>query len=45
MRDYFTAYARGWMADPTSTVKDITGRDPRSIAEFARDFAGAFGKK
>lgn len=45
LRDYLTAYAGGWMATPTSTVKDITGRDPRSITEFARDSAGAFGKK
>jgi len=45
LRDYFTAYAGGWMAAPTTAVKDITGRQPRTIADFARDHAGAFGKK
>ena len=45
LRDYFTAYASGWMAEPTTTVKELLGRAPRSVTEFARDFAGAFGKK
>ena len=45
MRDYFTAYSGGWQSQPTSAVKELTGAEPKSIAEFARDFAGAFGKK
>jgi uncharacterized protein YbjT (DUF2867 family) len=45
LRDYFTQYARGWQSEPTTFVKQITGKDPRSIGEFARDFAGAFGKR
>lgn len=45
LRDYFTQYARGWQSEPTTSVKQITGKDPRSIGEFARDFAGAFGKR
>ena len=43
LRDYFNAYSRGWIAQVTSSVKDITGNQPRGIAEFARDFARAFG--
>lgn len=45
MRDYFTAYSAGWQNTVTSAVKDITGTNPRSIHEFARDFAGAFGQR
>jgi len=45
LRDYFTAYAQGWQSEVTPWVKQITGREPRGLAEFARDFAGAFGKR
>jgi nucleoside-diphosphate-sugar epimerase len=45
MRDYFTSYAHGWQSTPTSVVKDLTGKEPRTIADFARDFAHAFGGK
>lgn len=45
MRDYLTAYSGGWQSAPTTAVKDITGHDPRTIADFARDFAAAFGKR
>jgi uncharacterized protein YbjT (DUF2867 family) len=45
IRDYFTAYASGWQGTPTSTVKDLTGKEPRSITDFARDFAQAFAGK
>lgn len=38
-------YARGWQSEPTTSVKQITGKGARSIGEFARDFAGAFGKR
>ena len=44
MRDYFTNYSAGWQNTPTTAVKDITGANARGIQEFARDFAGAFGK-
>jgi hypothetical protein len=27
---------------PTSVVKDLTGREPRSISEFARDYRDEF---
>lgn len=43
-RDYFTAYSEGWQSTPTGVVKDLTGKDPRTIADFARDHAAAFGK-
>jgi uncharacterized protein YbjT (DUF2867 family) len=45
LRDYFTAYSNGWQSTPTSVVQEITGKEPRSIAEFAREYASAFGKK
>ena len=44
LRDYFTAYSRGWQDTVTPAIKQITGKDARSIGEFARDFAGMFGK-
>ena len=44
VRDYFAAYSGGWQSTPTSSVKDLTGQDPRTIADFARDHAAAFGK-
>jgi uncharacterized protein YbjT (DUF2867 family) len=45
LRDYFTAYSRGWESRVTSAVKDLTGIEARGIAEFARDHAAAFGKR
>jgi len=45
LRDYLTAYAQGWQSEVTPWVKQLTGREPRGLAEFARDFAGAFGKR
>lgn len=45
LRDYFTSYSRGWQAQVTTAVKDLTGAEPRSIDEFARDHATAFGKR
>lgn len=44
LRDYFTAYASGWEKEPTGFVTELTGNAPRSVADFARDFAQAFGK-
>ena len=45
LRDYFTAYSRGWESQVTSAVKDLSGIEARGIAEFARDHAAAFGKR
>lgn len=45
MRDYFTSYSRGWKAEVTDHVARLTGAAPRDIGAFARDFAGAFGKR
>jgi uncharacterized protein YbjT (DUF2867 family) len=43
MGDYLAAYARGWQSEPTPDFKKITGKDPRTLADFVRDFRGAFG--
>lgn len=45
LRDYMTAYSRGWGSQVTTSVKDLTGKAPRTIGDFARDFASAFGKR
>jgi uncharacterized protein YbjT (DUF2867 family) len=45
MRDYLTAYSRGWQSAPTDTVVRITGKEPRTIGDFARRYASAFRKK
>ncbi len=45
LRDYFTAYSAGWSSEVTDTVKQLTGRPPRGIHEFARQYAAAFGKR
>jgi uncharacterized protein YbjT (DUF2867 family) len=39
----FGALRAGAHAVPTDTVRAVTGGEPRSIADFARDHAGAFG--
>jgi uncharacterized protein YbjT (DUF2867 family) len=44
IRDYMTAYSRGWGSQVTTSVKDLTGKAPRTTGEFARDFASVFGK-
>jgi len=41
-RDYMTAYSQGWQSQVTDSVKRITGKEPRTIAEFARRNAAAF---
>ena len=41
LEDY-AHYRRGEAAEVTTTVADITGRPPRDIGQFARDFAAAF---
>jgi len=45
MRDYLAAYSQGWQSEVTDAVKRITGKGPRTIADFARRYAGAFGKR
>jgi uncharacterized protein YbjT (DUF2867 family) len=44
MRDYFTAYSRGWQNQVTPFVKEITGQDPRTLEDFAKEFAAAAKK-
>lgn len=44
-RDYLTAYSQGWSSQVTDTVKQLTGKAPRTVAEFARANAAAFGKR
>jgi uncharacterized protein YbjT (DUF2867 family) len=41
LEDY-AHYRRGEAAEVTTTVADITGRLPRDIGQFARDYAAAF---
>lgn len=41
LRDYFTAYSRGWQNQVTPTVKQITGNEPRGIEGLARAIAAA----
>ena len=41
--DYGTIYSEGWGDFVTGDFKGVTGHDARSFAQFARDFAPAFG--
>ena len=41
--DYMTAYSANWGDLVTDEFKRVMGKAPRSIAEFAKDFAKAFG--
>jgi uncharacterized protein YbjT (DUF2867 family) len=41
LEDY-AHYARGEAAEVHPTVRAMTGREPREVAEFARDYAGDF---
>lgn len=43
MIDYMAAYARSWASDVTPDFQQVVGRPSRSVDEFARDFASAFG--
>jgi uncharacterized protein YbjT (DUF2867 family) len=45
MCDYFTAYSGNWGDLVTDDFQRVTGKAPRSIEQFARDFAQAFGKQ
>lgn len=42
--DYSTAYSANWGDLVTDDFQRVMGKAPRSIAQFGRDFAGAFGK-
>ena len=39
----YAHYARGEAADVHPTVRDVGGREPRDLAEFAQDYAREFG--
>jgi hypothetical protein len=41
--DYFTAYSNNWGDVVTEQVQGLLGRPARSIADFARSVAPAFG--
>ena len=43
--DYFAAYSANWGDVVTDDFQRVTGKTPRNIEQFARDFAQAFGKK
>jgi uncharacterized protein YbjT (DUF2867 family) len=43
--EYFTAYGANWGDLVTDEFQRVTGKAPRGIEQFAKDFAGAFGKK
>lgn len=43
--DYMKAYSGNWGDFANGEFQAVTGKAPRSIEQFARDFAGAFGKK
>ncbi|MET7299172.1 SDR family oxidoreductase [Embleya sp. NPDC005575] len=45
LTEYAQAYACGWGDFTTTDVEDVTGRRPRSVADFARDHADAFTAK
>ena len=42
--DYSAAYSANWGDLVTDDFQRVTGKSPRSITQFAKDFAGAFGK-
>jgi hypothetical protein len=43
--DYLKVYSANWGDLANGDFQAVTGKAPRSIQQFARDFAGAFGKK
>lgn len=45
LADYMKAYSAGWGDFANGEFQAVTGKAPRGIDRFARDFAGAFGKK
>ncbi|MBW8889709.1 MAG: SDR family oxidoreductase [Fibrobacteres bacterium] len=42
--DYMKAYSANWGDIANGEFQAVTGKAPRSMEQFARDFAGAFGK-
>jgi uncharacterized protein YbjT (DUF2867 family) len=44
LSDYSAAYSANWGDLVTDDFQRVTGKAPRSIAQFCRDFAAAFGK-
>jgi uncharacterized protein YbjT (DUF2867 family) len=42
--DYSTAYSANWGDLVTDDFQRVMGKTPRSIAQFGRDFAAAFGR-
>lgn len=44
LSDYFTAYSANWGDFMTNDTEKLLGKPARSADDFARDFAGAFGK-
>jgi uncharacterized protein YbjT (DUF2867 family) len=44
LSDYSAAYSANWGDLVTDDFQQLTGKAPRSIAQFCKDFAGAFGK-
>jgi len=42
LTEYAQAYASGWGDFVTTDIQDVTGRQPRSFVDFARDHAAAF---
>ncbi|TDN70018.1 SDR family oxidoreductase [Paraburkholderia sp. BL10I2N1] len=43
LHDYFVAYSGNWGDVVTDDILRVTGAPARTVAEFARDFADAFG--
>jgi hypothetical protein len=43
--DYMKAYSANWGDFANGEFQAVTGKAPRSMEQFALDFAGAFGKK
>ena len=44
LSDYSAAYSTNWGDQVTDDFQRVTGKSPRSITQFAQDFAAAFGK-
>ena len=44
LSDYSAAYSTNWGDLVTDDFQRVTGKSPRSITQFAQDFAAAFGK-
>lgn len=40
--DIFAEIAAGYVVEPTSVFKQVTGRDPLTLAQFVRDYRAAF---